>query len=150
MKMSSLRIAKRLEEVRFSDIVQIRNKVMALRAAGEAVYGFHGGEPFFATPLPIKYGMMQALVEDKTHYAPSSGMEPLREAIAQKLKSFNRMDVGPDKVLLTVGGSHALYAAFQCVPIPATMRWCFRHIGRRFATWSPCAGASNPGADGER
>ena len=118
MKMSSLRLSKRLEEVRFSDIVQIRNKVMTLRAAGEMVYGFHGGEPFFATPMPIKYAMMQALIEDKTHYAPSSGMEPLREAIAYKLKAFNGIDVGPEKVLLTVGGSHGLYAAFQCVLDP--------------------------------
>lgn len=118
MKRSSLHLSKRLEEVGFSDIVQVRNKVIALRAAGEAVHGFHGGEPFFTTPVPIKYAMMQALVQDKTRYAPSSGMEPLREAIAQKLQTFNRMQVGADKVLLTVGGSHALYAAFQCVLDP--------------------------------
>lgn len=118
MKRSSLHLSKRLEEVGFSDIVQIRNKVMALRAAGEMIYGFHGGEPFFATPIPIKYGMMQALVEDKTRYAPSSGLEPLREAIAHKLQTFNHMHVGADRVLLTVGGSHALYASFQCVLDP--------------------------------
>lgn len=118
MKLSALRLSKRLEEVRFSDIVQVRNKVMALRAAGEAVHSFHGGEPFFATPVPIKYAMMQALVEDRTRYAPSSGMESLREAIAHKLQTFNRMKVTADQVLLTVGGSHALYAAFQCVLDP--------------------------------
>jgi aspartate aminotransferase len=117
-KMSSLRLSKRLDEVHFSDIVQIRNKVMALRAAGETVHGFHGGEPFFATPVPIKYGMMRALVEDRTRYAPSSGMEPLREAIAQKLRDVNKMKVTADHVLLTVGGSHALYAAFQSVLDP--------------------------------
>lgn len=117
-KTSSIRLSKRLDEVRFSDIVQIRNKVIALRAAGEAVHGFHGGEPFFTTPVPVKYGMMQALVEDRTRYAPSSGMEPLREAIAHKLQTVNRMQVSADKVLLTVGGSHALYAAFQCVLDP--------------------------------
>ena len=115
MKISALRVSKRLEEVRFSDIVQVRNKVMALRAAGEPVHAFHGGEPFFTTPVAIKYAMMQALVEDKTRYGPSSGMEPLREAIAHKLQSFNGMKVAADQVLLTVGGSHALYAAFQCV-----------------------------------
>ncbi|MHB8303562.1 MAG: pyridoxal phosphate-dependent aminotransferase [Acidobacteriaceae bacterium] len=118
-KISALRLAKRLDEVRFSDIVQVRNKVMAMRAAGEVVHGFHGGEPFFATPVPVKYAMMQALVEDKTRYAPSSGMEQLRTAIAQKLRTFNhRTDVSIDKALLTVGGSHALYAAFQCVLDP--------------------------------
>lgn len=118
MKISALRVSKRLDEVHFSDIVQVRNKVMALRAAGEAVHGFHGGEPFFPTPLPVKYGIIQALIEDKTRYAPSSGMEPLREAIAHKLRTFNGMKVTADQVLLTVGGSHALYAAFQCVLDP--------------------------------
>lgn len=118
MKISALHASKRLEEVHFSDIVQVRNKVMALRAAGEPVHGFHGGEPFFSTPVPIKYAIMQAMVEDKTRYAPSSGIEPLREAIVHKLQTFNRMKVGPAQVLLTVGGSHALYAAFQCVLDP--------------------------------
>lgn len=118
MKISALRVSKRLDEVHFSDIVQVRNKVMALRAAGEEVHGFHGGEPFFSTPLPVKYGMIQALIEDKTRYGPSSGMEPLRAAIAHKLQTFNGMRVTADQVLLTVGGSHALYAAFQCVLDP--------------------------------
>ena len=117
-KMSALRLSRRLDEVHFSGIVQVRNNVMALRAAGEVVHGFHGGEPFFATPVPIKYGIMQALVEDKTRYAPSSGMEVVRDAIAEKLQTFNRMKVTRENVLLTVGGSHALYAAFQCVLDP--------------------------------
>ena len=34
-KASGLRLAKRLDEVGFSDIVQIRNKVIELRAAGK-------------------------------------------------------------------------------------------------------------------
>jgi hypothetical protein len=51
-KASGLRLAKRLDEVGFSDIVQIRNKVMALRAAGEKVHMLHGGEPYFETPEP--------------------------------------------------------------------------------------------------
>jgi len=44
-----MRVANRLDEVGFSDIVQIRNKVMELRAAGKPVHAFHGGEPFFDT-----------------------------------------------------------------------------------------------------
>jgi len=76
---SKLRVAKRLDEVGFSDIVNIRNKVIELRAAGQIVHAFHGGEPFFETPDPIKYAMARALVENKTRYAPSSGIEPLRE-----------------------------------------------------------------------
>lgn len=112
---SAIRVSRRLEEVGFSDIVQIRNKVMELRAAGQAVHAFHGGEPFFETPEGIKYAGLKALAENKTRYAPSSGIEPLRQAIARKLQTKNHIDAAVEDVLVTVGGAHALYAAFQTV-----------------------------------
>lgn len=117
-KKTGLRLAKRLDEVGFSDIVQIRNKVLELRAAGQTVHSFHGGEPFFDTPETIKYAMIRALVENKTRYAPSSGIEPLRAALARKLQARNHMDVTPDDVIVTAGGAHALHVAFQAVLNP--------------------------------
>jgi aspartate/methionine/tyrosine aminotransferase len=115
---SGLRVAKRLDEVGFSDIVKIRNRVMELRAAGETVHGFHGGEPFFETPDAVKYAMIRALVEDKTKYAPSSGIDPLRKALAEKLTKKNHIRTGGDDVLVTSGGAHAIYVAFQAVLDP--------------------------------
>jgi aspartate aminotransferase len=117
-KRSALRVAKRLDEVGFSDIVQIRNKVLDLRASGQIVHAFHGGEPFFDTPEPIKYALIKALVENKTRYAPSSGIEPLREALAKKLREKNHIDAQRDDVLVTAGGAHALYVAFQAALNP--------------------------------
>ena len=61
-QVSGIRLAKRLDEVGFSDIVQIRNKVMAMRAEGLQVHALHGGEPFFETPDDIKFAAVQALV----------------------------------------------------------------------------------------
>jgi aspartate aminotransferase len=118
IKKAPPRLAKRLDEVGFSDIVQIRNKVIELRNAGQMVHAFHGGEPFFETPEPIKYAMVRALVENKTKYAPSSGIAPLREALVEKLRTRNHLDVTFDDVLITAGGAHALYAAFQAVLDP--------------------------------
>jgi aspartate aminotransferase len=115
---SRLRVAKRLDEVGFSDIVNIRNRVMELRAAGETIHGFHGGEPFFETPDPVKYAVTRALVENKTRYAPSSGITPLREALARKLSWKNGIKSEADDVLVTAGGAHALYVAFQAVLDP--------------------------------
>ena len=57
IKQSGIRLAKRLDEVGFSDIVQIRNKVMELRAEGVNVHALHGGEPFFETPPAITLGV---------------------------------------------------------------------------------------------
>ncbi len=118
MAADAMRLAKRLDEVGFSSIVQVRNQVMELRAAGQTVHGFHGGEPFFDTPSAVKYALLSAVVENKTRYAPSSGIEPLREAIATKLKERNGLEVSADNVIVTAGGAHALYVAFQAVLDP--------------------------------
>lgn len=115
---TELRLAHRLDEVGFSDIVQIRNKVMALRAGGQQVHALHGGEPYFETPDNIKYAAIEALIHNQTHYAPSSGIAPLRQALAAKINAKNRIPVTVDQVIATVGGSQALYAAFQSVLDP--------------------------------
>lgn len=115
---SGIKLARRLDEVGFSDIVQIRNKVMAMRAEGVQVYSLHGGEPFFETPDEIKFAAVRALVQNQTHYAPSSGILPLRQALVDKLARRNGVSVSTDEVLVTVGGSQGLYAAFQSVLDP--------------------------------
>jgi aspartate aminotransferase len=117
-KQSGIRLAKRLDEVGFSDIVQIRNKVMGMRAEGLQVHSLHGGEPYFETPEEIKYAAIKALIDNQTHYAPSSGVLPLRKALAEKLAAKNGIHVTTDEVIATVGGSQGLYAAFQGVLDP--------------------------------
>jgi len=114
-KQSGIRLAKRLDEVGFSDIALIRNRVMDMREAGLTVHALHLGEPFFETSHEIKYAAIKALVENQTHYPPSSGLPLLRKLLVEKLVAKNQIRVTNEEVLATVGGSHGLYAAFQCV-----------------------------------
>ena len=65
-------MASRFDEVGFSDIVKLRNRIMELRAEGATVYQFEGGEPFMPTPELIKDAAKRALDENQTRYAPSS------------------------------------------------------------------------------
>ena len=113
-----LRLASRLTEVGFSDIVKLRNRVMELREQGATVYQFEGGEPFMPTPETIKEAMMRALAENKTRYAPSSGILELREAIAEKLRVRNGIPVQAKDVIVVNGGMQALFGAFQSVVNP--------------------------------
>src|SRR4051794_13072645 len=117
-KLSGIRLARRLDEVGFSDIVQIRNKVMAMRAEGRQVHLLHGGEPYFETPDAIKFAAVRALVDNQTHYAPSSGLPLLRKTLVEKVARKNGIQATPDEVIVTVGGSQGLYAAFQSVLDP--------------------------------
>jgi aspartate aminotransferase len=115
---SVFRLARRLEGVGFSDIVKIRNKVMELRAQGASVHQFEGGEPFLTTPEPIKEAMTRALAENRTRYAPSSGISELRSAIASKLRERNRIDAREEDVVVLNGGMQGLFGAFQSVVDP--------------------------------
>jgi len=117
-RQNGIRLAGRLDEVGFSDIVQIRKKVMELRATGVRVLALDGGEPFFETPEEIKQAGIMALKEGHTRYAPSCGLLPLRQALARKLATKNNMRATADEVIVTVGGMQALYAAFQSVLDP--------------------------------
>ncbi|MEO7970946.1 MAG: pyridoxal phosphate-dependent aminotransferase, partial [bacterium] len=54
---SVFRLASRLDEIGFSDIVNVRNRIMKLREQGANVYQFEGGEPYMNTPDFVKEAM---------------------------------------------------------------------------------------------
>jgi aspartate aminotransferase len=114
-RQSGIRLAKRLDEVGFSDIVQIRNKVADLCAEGFQVHPLHVGEPYFETPEAIKFAAVKALADNQTHYPPSSGLLPLRNALVEKLAAKNGIHATSDEVIVTAGSMQGLYAAFQSV-----------------------------------
>lgn len=112
------RLASRLDNIGFSDIVNIRNRIMKLRAQGATVYQFEGGEPYMHTPDHIKEAMKRALDENKTRYAPSSGIPELRAAIADKLRTKNNIPAQAGDVIVLNGGMQGLFGAFQSVVNP--------------------------------
>jgi aspartate aminotransferase len=115
---TAFRLATRLEHIGFSDIVNIRNRIMKLRASGATVYQFEGGEPYMNTPDFIKSAMVRALENNRTRYAPSSGIPELRTAIANKLRNKNRIPARDADVIVLNGGMQGLFGAFQSVVNP--------------------------------
>lgn len=91
---------------------------MELRDQGATVYQFEGGEPFIQTPDIIKEAAKRALDENQTRYAPSSGIPELREAIAQKLRTRNRIPAQPGDIIVVNGGMQGLFGAFQSIVNP--------------------------------
>lgn len=64
------------------------------------------GEPAFDTPAAIKEAAVQALAENRTHYAPNRGIPALVKAIAQKESCKE------SQIIVTVGATGALFTAF--------------------------------------
>ncbi|KAF0249902.1 MAG: aspartate aminotransferase [bacterium] len=111
----SFYVANRFSDVGFSEIVVIRNKVLAMKKEGHQILQFEGGEPFPNTPQIIKDACLQALVENKTRYAPSSGIPELLSALANKLNKKNNIPAEVNHLIVVAGGMHGLFAAFQAV-----------------------------------
>ena len=112
------RAARRFDSVGFSEIVQVRNRVLALLEAGHAVWRFEGGEPYMPTPEPIKEAMTRALKRNETRYAPSSGVPELRAAILEKVRGKNGIPADAESPIVVNGGMHGLFAAFATLLDP--------------------------------
>ncbi len=77
-------------------------RVAALRREGRKIISLNVGEPDFPTPEHIKEAGIRAIEEDFTHYTTGMGIYELREAIAEKLKKDNHIDVAAagDEVII--------------------------------------------------
>jgi len=117
-QITSLQPAHRTEQLGFSDIVKIRNRVIDLIQSGASVLRLEGGEPFAPTPAFIKEAMIRALEEGQTRYAPSSGIPSLLEAIETKLAEKNRIVAGRNDIVVVAGGMHGLFCSFQSTMNP--------------------------------
>ena len=115
---TTLSPADRAALLGFSDIVKIRNRVMDMRGRGQRVLQLEGGEPFMPTPEFVKDAMRRALDANQTRYAPSSGIPELLEALRAKLARKNRIEVATSDIIVTSGGAHGLFCAFQATVNP--------------------------------
>ncbi|SAL54535.1 putative aminotransferase [Caballeronia sordidicola] len=70
------------------------------------------GCPHADTPMPIKQATIDALLRGDVHYSDMRGLPALRQALAEKLRTRNKLDVTENDVLVTNGLTHASFAAF--------------------------------------
>jgi alanine-synthesizing transaminase len=78
---------------------------------GKKIYYLNIGDPNaydFDTPLHIKRALIDAVQEKANAYSPSEGLQELREAISQKEKRVNGVDVSADDVIVTTGISEGI------------------------------------------
>ncbi len=70
-------------------------------------------------PHQVVEAALSAITSGQNIYTRLDGITPLREAIAQKLATFNKMRVDPEtQVLVTSGSTGAMYAALQALLNP--------------------------------
>lgn len=85
---------------------------MSTLAAQSGAINLAQGFPDFAGPAFIKDAASAAIQADHNQYAPSHGLQVLREAVASAWKYYNSHTPNPDtEVTVTAGATEALLAA---------------------------------------
>ena len=111
-------LADRTKLIKPSVTLAIAAKAGKLRSQGVDVVNFSAGEPDFDTPEHIKAAAVDALRKGMTKYTDVKGIEPLREAIAQKYRHEHGLNYRKEDVLVSCGAKHSLYNILQAVVNP--------------------------------
>ena len=77
------------------------------------------GDPDFDTPAHIVAAAKDAMIHHHADYTPPQGLQALREAIAERVKRVNNIDLDPaTEVVVTNGGQEALFLMTLAVTSP--------------------------------
>jgi len=139
--------AKRLQKITESATLRISNLSSELKSQGKDIISFSLGEPDFTTPSHIIDAAKASLDRGETHYTPSPGIPELRKAIAEKLKSENKIETKPGNIIVTPGAKQAIFEVMLSVlqegdeailfdPAWVSYDPCIRLAGAR-TVWAP-------------
>jgi len=82
-----------------------------LENAGKKILYLNIGDPLkfdFDTPQHIKKALIEAIQHGINWYSPSEGLPELRQAISEKEKNINGVNISPENVVVTTGVSEAI------------------------------------------
>lgn len=112
-------LSRRLQNITPSLTLATDTKAKAMLEEGEDVCSFGAGEPDFDTPEFIKEACLKALMEGKTKYIASAGLKPLKAAVAEKYREFNKVSgVKDTQVIISPGGKFSCYLAIAATCNP--------------------------------
>ena len=96
-----------------SELGQVMAAAKAREQAGARVLHLERGEPDFETPPHIVEALGAAARAGETHYPEARGSLPFRQTLVEKLERGNGIRCEPDDIVVTQGGTHALFLLFQ-------------------------------------
>jgi len=105
-------VPARLLELEESATLKASEKANEMISKGIKVFKLDVGEPDFQTPKKIIEAAHNAMLKGFTHYAPSSGIPQLRQAIAE------RYSVTQSNVMVTPGSKQGIFYALYSIINP--------------------------------
>ncbi len=100
-------------------LYEIFQKSLKMESQGRKVYHLEIGKPDFDSPHEAKQAAVKALDDGFVHYTAMSGIESLREAIAEKEFRDNKITADPDcEIMVTAGACEALLSIMMSLLDP--------------------------------
>ena len=108
--MKTVKVTQRVSEIEYAirDIVVYAKQIAK---TGKRIYYLNIGDPVafdFGTPQHIRQALMKAVEEGANAYSPSEGLPELRQAMSQKEKRVNAVDISTEDVIVTSGISEGI------------------------------------------
>jgi aspartate aminotransferase len=93
------------------------------------------GDVSFDTPDTVKRAMHRAIDDNRSHYVQTTGVPGLVELLVEKMRRVNGIPIGgPEEVMVTTGGIHALFVVCQALLEPGD------EVIVPDPEWPPCMG----------
>ncbi len=110
--------SRRSQEIEPFHVMSLLARAQALEQAGHDVIHLEIGEPDFTTAAPVVQAGQAALAAGHTRYTAARGLPALRAAIAGFYGTRYNVDLDPERILVTPGGSGALLLASSLLVDP--------------------------------
>jgi len=134
-----LALAARMGEIEPFHVMEIGRRAEELERAGRHIVHMEIGQPDFSAPPQVIEAAVAALRSQPLGYTAALGTPALREAIARFYADRYRIDVAPERIVVTSGASGAFLIAMGAIVDPGD-EWlmpdpcypCNRHFVRMF------------------
>jgi len=108
--LTRIKITARAKTLEYAirDVVANAN---AYANSGRKVFYLNIGDPVafdFPTPAHITKALVEAVQKGENYYSPSEGLPELRQAVAEKEKAINGVNLSPEDIVITAGVSEGI------------------------------------------
>jgi tyrosine/nicotianamine family aminotransferase len=108
--LTNVKVTQRVRTIEYAirDVIVYARK---LANTGKKIYYLNIGDPVafdFDTPQHVKQALFRAVEEGMNAYSPSEGLPELREAISNKERRVNGVDVSAEDIIVTSGISEGI------------------------------------------
>lgn len=111
-------LSEALGRIQPSATVAINSKAQEMKRQGQDVISLAAGEPDFDTPAHVRAAAIRAIEQGKTRYTAVDGIAELKEAVAQKFRRDNHLDVTAAECFVAAGGKQIIFNALMATLNP--------------------------------